>query len=311
MPPTFPVFFFLKKLPIGADLQIYLRFLLVLTRSGGRGFLAAWKLGRRRVALGYQTLGFPSGTIWTVGSCQIQRLFLNKALLAPDGTKEPGNVCSIREVEEAKAILRLAPIWVASLIYAAGLAQGSTLFTKQAATIDRSITKRLKIPSASLQCFISVAVLLFIPIYDPFFVPLARFVNGKLTGITMLQRIGIEIALFSVAMVTAAIIEMKRLKTTQEHGLVDKPNMMVPMCVWWLVPQYSLYGLSDVFAIVGLQEFFYDQMSSELRSTRIAVYISAIEVGNLISSFLIYVIERVSGGDDWMACLQIIWIGHI
>ncbi|KAE8665548.1 hypothetical protein F3Y22_tig00112604pilonHSYRG00030 [Hibiscus syriacus] len=34
---------------------------------------AAWKLGRRRVALGYQTLGFPSGAIWTVGSCQIQR----------------------------------------------------------------------------------------------------------------------------------------------------------------------------------------------------------------------------------------------
>ncbi|KAE8686584.1 hypothetical protein F3Y22_tig00111057pilonHSYRG00054 [Hibiscus syriacus] len=35
---------------------------------------AAWKLGRRRVALGYQTLGFLSGTMWTVGSCQIQRL---------------------------------------------------------------------------------------------------------------------------------------------------------------------------------------------------------------------------------------------
>ncbi|KAE8723081.1 F11F12.2-like protein [Hibiscus syriacus] len=27
-----------------------------------------------RVSLGYQTLGFPSGAIWTVGSCQIQRL---------------------------------------------------------------------------------------------------------------------------------------------------------------------------------------------------------------------------------------------
>ncbi|KAE8697819.1 hypothetical protein F3Y22_tig00110610pilonHSYRG00557 [Hibiscus syriacus] len=41
--------------------------------GGEKVSAAAWKLGRRRVALGYQTLGFPSGAIWTVGSCQIQR----------------------------------------------------------------------------------------------------------------------------------------------------------------------------------------------------------------------------------------------
>ncbi|KAL4301701.1 hypothetical protein GQ457_10G029430 [Hibiscus cannabinus] len=31
---------------------------------------------------------------------------------------EQGKVCSIREVEEAKAVLRRAPIWATSLIYA-------------------------------------------------------------------------------------------------------------------------------------------------------------------------------------------------
>ncbi|KAE8724803.1 hypothetical protein F3Y22_tig00009942pilonHSYRG00304 [Hibiscus syriacus] len=37
--------------------------------SGGGGESS----GGGRVALGYHTLGFISGAIWTVGSCQIQR----------------------------------------------------------------------------------------------------------------------------------------------------------------------------------------------------------------------------------------------
>ncbi|KAK8492176.1 hypothetical protein V6N13_031805 [Hibiscus sabdariffa] len=217
-------------------------------------------------------------------------------------TMERGEVCSSSEIEESKALLRLVPIWATSLIYAVVLAQSSTLFTKQGATMDRSITTGLEIPAATLQCFTSISVILFIPIYDKIFVPLARSVTGKPPGITMLQRIGTGIAISATAMVIAALIETKRLKTAREHGLVDKPNVTVPMSVWWLVPQYSLYGLSDVFAFVGLQEFFYDQMPKELRSMGIAIYLSVIGVGNFLSSILIYVIEKVSGGGDgWFA----------
>ncbi|KAK8994188.1 hypothetical protein V6N11_045296 [Hibiscus sabdariffa] len=230
--------------------------------------------------------------------------FLENALHAPDGTMEQGKMCSIREVEEAKAVLRLAPIWATSLIYAVVFAQSSTFFTKQGATMDRSITTGLKIPAASLQCFISFAIILFIPIYDRLFVPLARAATGKPAGITMLQRIGTGIALSSIAMVIAALVEMRRLRTAREYGLVDQPNATVPMSVWWLTPQYTLYGLSDVFAIVGLQEFFYDQMPDELRSLGIAVYLSVLGVGNFISSILISVIEKATGGDgrdSWFA----------
>ncbi|TYH34814.1 hypothetical protein ES332_D13G150300v1 [Gossypium tomentosum] len=164
--------------------------------------------------------------------------FLDKALLAPDSTMEQGKVCSMREVEEAKAVLRLAPIWATCLIYAVVFAQTSTLFTKQGATMDRSITRGIEIPAATLQCFISFSILLFIPIYDRIVVPLARAFTGKPGGITTLQRIGTGIAVSAMAMVIAALVEMKRLQTAREHGLVDKPNVTVPMRVWWLVPQY-------------------------------------------------------------------------
>ncbi|KAJ0776344.1 putative proton-dependent oligopeptide transporter family, MFS transporter superfamily [Helianthus annuus] len=69
------------------------------------------------------------------------------------------------------------------------------------------------------------------------------------SGITMLQRIGIGILISIVSMVVAAIIETKRLKVAREYGLLDDPNAMVPMKIWWLLPQYLLAGAGDVLQL--------------------------------------------------------------
>ena len=230
--------------------------------------------------------------------------FLNKALLAPDGSKEDGVVCSISEVEEAKAVLRLIPIWVTSLAYAIVFSQSSTFFTKQGATMDRTIVPGLDVPAASLQSFISLSVVLFIPIYDRIFVPIARSFSKVPSGITMLQRIGIGMLLSASSMVIAALVEMIRLKTAREYGLVDLPNVTIPMSIWWLIPQYVLFGIVDVFTMVGLQEFFYDQVPNELRSVGLALYLSIFGVGSFLSSFLISAIEKATGVDgqeSWFA----------
>ncbi|MBA0882028.1 hypothetical protein Goshw_029316, partial [Gossypium schwendimanii] len=223
--------------------------------------------------------------------------FLNKALLAPDDSKEHGKVCSIEEVEEAKAVLRLVSIWATCLVYAVVLTQSSTFFTKQGATMDRSITVSVKIPAASLQSFISLTIVLSIPIYDCIFVPLARTWTRKSTGMTMLQRIRTGMFLSSISIILAALVEMKRLKTIQEYGLVDKLEVTVPMSVWWLVPQYVVIGLSKMLTMVGLQEFFYDQVPNELRSIGLALHLSIFGVGSFLSGFLISTIDKATGGN--------------
>ncbi|RVW59011.1 Protein NRT1/ PTR family 5.10 [Vitis vinifera] len=222
---------------------------------------------------------------------------LNKALVAPDGSKGNGRQCTIDDVEEAKAVLRLFPIWATCLVYAIVFAQSSTFFTKQGITMDRSIGWGIDIPASSLQAFISLSIVLIVPIYDRILVPIARTLTRKPSGITMLQRIGTGMFLSAISMVVAALVEMKRLKTAQEHGLVDMPNVTLPMSVWWLLPQYILFGVSDVFTMVGLQEFFYDQVPIELRSVGIALYLSILGVGSFLSSFLISAIEKATGGD--------------
>ncbi|KAL2497388.1 Protein NRT1/PTR FAMILY 5.10 [Abeliophyllum distichum] len=233
-----------------------------------------------------------------------QFTFLNKALLAPDGSKEEWRVCNITEIEEAKAILRLVPIWTTCLGFSIVFSQSSTLFTKQGVTMDRSITAGLQIPAASLQSFTSVAIVVFIPIYDRVLVPIARAITRKPSGITMLQRIGTGALITFLSMVIAALVESERLKTAVEYGLVDIPKATVPMSVWWLLPQYLLLGIADVFTLVGLQEFFYDQVPNQLKSLGLALYFCIMGIGSFLSSFLISVVEKATSGpgqDSWFS----------
>ncbi|XP_074279571.1 protein NRT1/ PTR FAMILY 5.10-like isoform X2 [Silene latifolia] len=222
--------------------------------------------------------------------------FLDKALIEPLNPGE-GRACSEKEVEEAKAILRLFPIWAATLLFAMLISQPQTFFIKQGVTLDRSIGSKFEIPPAALTGFIPVCIVLFVPIYDRLIVPLAQTSTGQPAGITMLQRIGAGMLISIVAMVVAALVEMKRLKTASEHGLVDSPKARLPMSVAWLLPQCALFGISDGFTMVGLQEFFYDQVPDELRSVGLGLYMGIFGTGSILSGALISVIDQVTSKD--------------
>uniref|UniRef100_A0A0E0JRL5 Uncharacterized protein n=1 Tax=Oryza punctata TaxID=4537 RepID=A0A0E0JRL5_ORYPU len=205
--------------------------------------------------------------------------------------------------EELRSVLRLFPIWATCIIYAVIFSQSSTFFTKQAATLDRRIGESFKVPPAALQTFISVTIIAFIPVYDRAFVPVARRFTRMSSGITMLQRIGTGLALALAAMVVAALVEARRLGVARDAGMVDNPKAALPMSLWWMVPQYVLFGLSDVFAMIGLQEFFYDQVPDALRSLGLAFFLSIFGVGHFFSSFIISAIDGATkkSGASWFA----------
>ncbi|KAI3912654.1 hypothetical protein MKX01_009624 [Papaver californicum] len=208
------------------------------------------------------------------------------------------------KIEDAISLLRLIPLWIICLTYPVVIAQNMTLFTKQSITMDRSIGPKLQIPAASIQLFIGLAIILFAAVYDRLFVPLARVITGKPNGITMLQRIGTGIFFSAISMVIAAVVEHKRLQTAIDFGLVDTPNATVPMSVWWLIPQYVVSGLAIVFTSIGLQEFFYDQVPTGLKSVGLSLNYSMFGVGNFFSGFLISTIQKVTSRDDqygWFA----------
>ncbi|CAI9114925.1 OLC1v1015750C1 [Oldenlandia corymbosa var. corymbosa] len=230
--------------------------------------------------------------------------FPDKEVIASDGSKEGWDVCNVSKFKKANSVRRFYPILISCLIYGIIYSQSLTLYTKQGVTMDRSISPSLQVPAASLQSLLYLSILLFVAIYDRVLVPFARTITGKSSGITILQRIGVGLFVSTITMITAALVERKRLEITKQYGLADKPKETVPMSVVWLVPQYILFGVSEVFVMVGMQEFFCDEMPADLKSTGLALYLSIFGLGSFLSSFMISVIEKVTGRnghDGWFS----------
>eukprot|EP00252_Welwitschia_mirabilis_P026543 TRINITY_DN874_c0_g1_i1.p1 TRINITY_DN874_c0_g1~~TRINITY_DN874_c0_g1_i1.p1 ORF type:complete len:404 (-),score=30.59 TRINITY_DN874_c0_g1_i1:609-1820(-) len=225
--------------------------------------------------------------------------FLDKATVADEldgeyrSTTRNWRLCTVEQVEEVKSVLCLFPIWVACLTFGIVFAQSATLFTKQGSTLDRKIGS-FEVPPAALQCFINISIFVLIPVYDRVFVPAARKLTGAERGISLLQRIGVGMFVSAMSMAVSALIEMKRIQTAREHGLIDMPKSTIPLSIFVLLPQYVLFGIADVFTMVGMQEFFYDQMPDKLKSLGIAIYLSILGIGSIASGVLISLVQRLS-----------------
>lgn len=87
-------------------------------------------------------------------------------------------------------------------------------------------------------------------------------------------------------MASAAIIESKR-RHNQDS---------LKMTVFWLLPQFFLIGSAEIFTYVGQLEFFYDEATDGTRSLSSAMFLSEIGIGSWLSTALVKIIERVTGG---------------
>jgi peptide/histidine transporter 3/4 len=230
--------------------------------------------------------------------------FLDKAMIidehdASSKSINPWRLCTMTQVEEVKLVIRLIPIWLSCLMFTVVQTQLATFFTKQSSTLNNSIGPHFKLPPASLQGFVGIVILFAVLIYDKFFVPFARKITGHHSGITVLQRIGVGLFLSIFTMVFAALVETKRVHVAKNHNLIDNTNknIFIPMSIWWLLPQYTILGISDAFTIVGLQELFYDQMPNAMRSLGAAAYLSIVGVGSFVSNGIISVVVEITSRD--------------
>ncbi|KAL4185250.1 hypothetical protein AMTRI_Chr10g4950 [Amborella trichopoda] len=179
-------------------------------------------------------------------------------------------------------VFRLLPIWATFLMFAVILQQPSTFFTKQGSTMKRNIGEKFQIPPAALQSTINLCIIMLMPIYDSILIPILKIITQDDKGIDTLQRIGIGMFFSITSMIIAALTESKRLHSVH------------PINICWLLPQYVLLGVSDVFMVVGIQEFFYSQVSGGMKTMGIALYLSVFGVGGYLSAILISLVEMLT-----------------
>ncbi|KAL9402439.1 hypothetical protein Peur_006288 [Populus x canadensis] len=216
----------------------------------------------------------------------------------------PWRLATVTKVEEMKLVLNIIPIWLTSLPFGLCVVQTATFFVKQGATLNRKIGHNFEIPPASIFSLSAVGMIISVVIYDKILVPFLRRATGNERGISILKRIGSGLIFSVVAMSVAALVERKRQKIAEEDidVLDGEKNVELPMSVFWLAPQYLILGLGDGFTLVGLQEFFYDQVPDSMRSLGMAFFLSVLGAGNFLSSFLITAVDRITekDGKGWI-----------
>uniref|UniRef100_A0A8R7UYC0 Uncharacterized protein n=2 Tax=Triticum urartu TaxID=4572 RepID=A0A8R7UYC0_TRIUA len=204
-------------------------------------------------------------------------------------------LCTIQQVEEVKCLARIIPVWSSGIVYFVVLTQLGTYVVLQAAQTDRRISSAssFEIPQGSFIVFSMLSLTLWIPVYDRLVVPALRRFTKHEGGITLLQRIGVGLALSVATMLVSAAVEHRRRRRTA-----------MTSC-FWLVPQLLLAGLSEAFGGIGQLEFFYRQFPENMRSVAGALYCLGFALASYASGVMVTVVHRATRGrdgePDWLA----------
>ncbi|KAL7194764.1 hypothetical protein ACSBR1_035073 [Camellia fascicularis] len=228
------------------------------------------------------------------------------AIVTEEDTRDPTcpnlwRIATVHRVEELKSIIRMLPVWAAGILLVTAQSHQHSFIILQARSMDRHLSPSFQIPPASLSVFSILTILIGLVLYERAFVPLARRFTKNPAGITCLQRMGIGFTVNILATMVSAIVEIKRKNVAAHHNLLDKPTAVIPISVFWLLPQFCFHGLAEVFMSVGHLEFLYDQSPESMRSTAAALYWISISLGNFIGSFMVSMVHKYSGKErNWL-----------
>jgi peptide/histidine transporter 3/4 len=216
------------------------------------------------------------------------------------------NLSTVTEVECVKAMVRLLPIAFTLIFYNAIYAQMLSMFVLQGNGMNTRLGS-LTLSAATVSVLDSISVIVCVAIYDlvvsPGFKKMGR-------PISPLVRIGVGYVFAILSMIVAACVEIARLRVAADEGLTDvkpvssDPSTIPNISVWWQVPQYSLVGISEVFAMIGSMEFFYQQAPDSIRSLSAALQLLTVGIGSYVAAALVAIIQAIttSGGKPgWIA----------
>ncbi|KAK6912737.1 Proton-dependent oligopeptide transporter family [Dillenia turbinata] len=237
--------------------------------------------------------------------------FLNKACiirnpehdLNPDGrASDPWSLCTVEQVEELKALIKVIPIWSTGIMVSVCVNQ-NTFATLQAASMDRHVTSSYKFPAGSFSSFLIISLTVGIALYDRVILPLASKIMGKPVRLGVRERMGLGILFCCLSMAVSAIVESVRREIAANNGISDDLEAIVPMSAMWLIPQFCLNGLAEGFNAISQNEFYYSEFPRSMSSIASTLFGLGMGAASLLSSLIIRSVDsatRTWGGESWI-----------
>ncbi|KAJ4769432.1 Major facilitator superfamily protein [Rhynchospora pubera] len=242
--------------------------------------------------------------------------FLDKAAVVTPEDKiqsngeaaDPWRLCTVQQVELVKCFIRIIPIWFSCVLFYIPQSQHNNYTVYQAQQMDRRLGRGgFQIPAGSFVVFNMLTLTVWIPIYDRLIVPQLKKITKHEEGITVLQRMGVGIAISILGMVVSALVEQRRrcialhkppLEFASTGGTISS------MSSFWLLPQLILFGLCEAFNMIGQTEFFYHQFPDNMKSVGMAVFFLGQAVSNYASGILVMTVHKATGRNgsrNWLA----------
>ncbi|KAJ4725953.1 protein NRT1/ PTR FAMILY 2.7-like [Melia azedarach] len=225
--------------------------------------------------------------------------FLNRAALKIEGDigadgsiAKPWRLCSVQQVEDFKALIRIFPLWSSSLILSITVGVQNSMTVLQALTMDRHLGPHFKIPSGSIVVLVFISSSIFLTIIDRFLCPFWQKLTRR--DLTPLQKIGVGHLLNASSMIAAALVEKRRLKIVHTHRLENQLGSIVPMLAVWLFPQLILAGIGEAFYFPGQVSMYYHEFPVSLRGTATSMMGLIGGIGFYLSTALTDVVSDVT-----------------
>lgn len=216
----------------------------------------------------------------------------------------PWRLCTVTQVEEVKILLKLIPIPACTIMLNVILTEFLTLSVQQAYTLNTHLG-HLKLPVTCMPVFPGLSIFLILSLYYQIFVPLFRRITGHPHGASQLQRIGIGLGVSILSVAWAAIFERFRRNYAIEHGFeFNFLSAMPNLSAYWLLIQYCLIGVAEVFCIVGLLEFLYEEAPDAMKSIGSAYAALAGGLGCFAATIINNIIKSLTGKEgkeSWLA----------
>ncbi|KAG8085192.1 hypothetical protein GUJ93_ZPchr0010g11222 [Zizania palustris] len=226
--------------------------------------------------------------------------FLNRAAVITDGDVDaadgavvrPWRICTVRQVEEFKAVLRILPLWSAAIFLSISIGVQINFTILQALAMDRALG-RFTVPAGSFFVSSLLSVVVFLGIIDRVLLPLWRRLTGGHTP-RPLQRIGAGHVLTVVSMASSAALERWRITTVRAHGEEGNPAWVSPLSALWLVLPFALSGVGEALHFPAQVTLYYQEFPPPLKNTATGMVALIVALGFYLSTAFVDVVRRTT-----------------
>jgi POT family proton-dependent oligopeptide transporter len=171
-------------------------------------------------------------------------------------------------VDGARAVLRVAGVFAATLAFWSLFDQQGSSWILQAQRMDLSLWGSARLEASQIPALNPLLVLLLIPAFQRGVFPGVEALGAR---VTPLRKMTVGMFLAVTSFVAAGLVERAL-------------SSGAPLHVAWQLPQYLLVTSSEVLVSITALEFAYTQAPRSLKSTVMSIWMLTTAVGNLLTA---------------------------